>query len=240
MTDLELSESAEEILANLWVAKTERNESSRQGCDLEIGDREAGLAQLGDLGLVHQEGGAVSLTPAGEVEAASIIRRERLAERLLTDVLALGEEQATEAACRFEHILRKGIDDQVCTLLGHPKACPHGSPIPPGDCCRTGARSAGTVISSLADLTPGQTGTIAYLQGTRRDMVQRMLAMGAAPGAPIGLLQTAPSYVFQVGQTQVAVDRETAEDIYVRIGGRRSPPAPSRRWFGRGRRWGRR
>ncbi len=230
MTEFELSESAEEVLAGLWVSKTEQEEPSRRGCELAITDREAALVQLRDFSLIHEHDGTISLTPSGEIEAASIIRRERLAERLLTDVLAVGDEQATEAACRFEHLLRKGIDDQVCTLLGHPKACPHGSPIPPGDCCRDRSRSAGTVISSLAELAAGQAGVIAYLHGTRREMIQRMLAMGVAPGARITLLQTAPSYVLQVGQTQLAVDRETAEDIYVRIAGRRRE-AHRHRWL---------
>lgn len=221
MTEFELSESAEEILAELWAAKIEREEPFCRKSALALNDREDALAQLRELAMINDREGAISLTPPGELEAASIIRRERLAERLLTDVLNVGEAQATEAACQFEHLLRKGIDDQVCTLLGHPKACPHGSPIPPGDCCRARARSAGTVISSLADLSAGQSGVIAYLHGTRREMIQRMLAMGVAPGARLTLLQTAPSFVLQVGQTQLAVDRETAEDIYVRISGRR-------------------
>jgi DtxR family Mn-dependent transcriptional regulator len=220
-----------------------KNEQDRRSCpvsELATVDPERALAELQEAGLAEREADAVSLTQTGESQAESIIRRERLAERLLTDVLNLEEAQAAEAACQFEHHLRRGIDDEICTLLGHPKVCPHDSPIPPGECCRAGARSAPTVISTLADMTPGQTGAIAYIQATRREMMERLLAMGAVPGSSISLLQRTPSYVFQLGQAQVAIDRETAQDVYVRITGQGQPRSePGRRWRlrgGRGRR----
>ncbi len=233
MPEVELSESAEEVLAQLWAGKEERDEPSCPVREIEVEGRDQGLAELLESGLVDQHADSVSLTAAGEAEGESIVRRERLAERLLTDVLDLGEAQVREEACRFEHVLRRGIDDEICTLLGHPKVCPHGSPIPPGECCRAGARSAGTVISALADLAPGQGGVIAYIHGRRRQMMQRLLAMGAVPGSPIALVQKFPSYVFQLGPSQVAVDRETAQDIYVRLTGKRPALRPEVPWFGR-------
>lgn len=231
MTEYDLTESAEEVLARLWVAKNEQQRPSCPVSELAIEDLDPALAELQEVGLAEREADAVSLTRTGESEAESVIRRERLAERLLTDVLNLGQAQAAEAACQFEHHLRRGIDDGICTLLGHPKVCPHGSPIPPGDCCRAGTRSAEKVISPLADMLPGDTGVIAYIHATRREMMQRLLAMGAVPGTTIALLQRNPSYVFQLGQAQVAVDRETARDVYVRITGRRRTPPP--RWLPR-------
>jgi DtxR family Mn-dependent transcriptional regulator len=240
MSEYDLTESAEEVLARLWVAKEEQDRPSCPVGELGTEDRERALAQLLESGLVEREADVVSLTHSGEVQAESITRRERLAERLLTDVLNLGEAQAAEAACQFEHHLRRGIDDEICTLLGHPRVCPHGSPIPPGECCRAGTRSAGKVISALADMTPGQAGVIAYIHATRREMMERLLAMGAVPGSSISLLQRSPSYVFQLGEAQIAVDRETAQDVYVRITGQRPAQSePGQRWRlrrGRGRR----
>jgi len=233
MAHEELSESAEEVLARLWVAKNERGEAACPMSEIAPQEREAALAELLESGLVEQDAEMVSLTAAGQPEAEAVVRRERLAERLLTDVLDLGEEQAAEEACRFEHVLRRGIVDEICTLLGHPRVCPHGSPIPPGECCREGTRSAGKIISALVDLAPGQAGVIAYIQGRRRQMMQRLLAMGAVPGTPVALLQKFPAYVFQLGHSQVAVDRETAQDIYVRITGRRPAPAAGPPWFTR-------
>jgi len=228
----ELSETAEELLARLWVRREEGDEAPIPSGEVEAGNP-AAQAELLEAGLVALSADRVSLTPAGEKQAESIVRRERLAERLLTDVLSMEEPEATEAACRFEHLLRRGIDDEICTLLGHPKVCPHGHPIPPGECCRAGTRSLGTVISTLADLSPRQAGVVAYLHGARREMVQRLLAMGVIPGAPILLQQKIPSYVFQLGNAQIAVDRETAQDIYVRVTGNRRPAAPPPSWFRR-------
>ena len=78
----------------------------------------------------------VALTPRGRQRAADIIRRHRLAERLFTDSLAMDSETEIEQqACKFEHILSSEATDKICAFLGHPRTCPHGSPIPPGPCC---------------------------------------------------------------------------------------------------------
>jgi hypothetical protein len=61
--------------------------------------------------------------------------------------------------------------------------------------------------------------------------MQRLLAMGMVPGTIISLLQRVPSYVLQLGQAQIALDRETARDIYVRITGRRPAPSPGPPWL---------
>lgn len=85
----------------------------------------------------------VEFTPRGEQRAANVIRRHRLAERLFTETLHMENEQGIEEqACKFEHILSFEATDKICTFLGHPKTCPHGSPIPPGCCC-TQAKVAG-------------------------------------------------------------------------------------------------
>jgi putative ABC transport system ATP-binding protein len=78
----------------------------------------------------------VELTTRGRHRAADIIRRHRLAERLFTDSLAMDSETEIEQqACKFEHILSAEATDKICAFLGHPRTCPHGSPIPPGPCC---------------------------------------------------------------------------------------------------------
>src|SRR6266446_320148 len=94
----------------------------------------------------------VELTTRGRQRAADIIRRHRLAERLFTDSLALDSESEIEQqACKFEHILSPEATDKICTFLGHPKTCPHGAPIPAGECC--GGTSG--MIASSSSLTVG-------------------------------------------------------------------------------------
>ena len=94
------------------------------------------IATLTRIGLVTVKDGEERFTPAGEERARNVIRRHRLAERLFMDVLSIRDEVEIESsACKFEHILSPDVTDRICTLLGHPLACPHGSPIPQGECC---------------------------------------------------------------------------------------------------------
>jgi putative ABC transport system ATP-binding protein len=87
----------------------------------------------------------VELTPRGRQRAADIIRRHRLAERLFTDSLSLDSETEIEQqACKFEHILSPEATDKICAFLGHPQTCPHGAPIPPGQCCGSTRQAAPT------------------------------------------------------------------------------------------------
>ena len=91
------------------------------------------------IGLVTVHDGLEEFTPKGEARARDVIRRHRLAERLFMDVLNIHDEDEIEqSACKFEHILSPEVTDKMCTLLGHPDACPHGSKIPRGECCEEG------------------------------------------------------------------------------------------------------
>ncbi len=91
---------------------------------------------MAQIGLVAVKDGVAGFTTAGEARARDVIRRHRLAERLFMDVLSIRDEVEIESsACKFEHILSPEVTDRMCTLMGHPRECPHGSPIPAGECC---------------------------------------------------------------------------------------------------------
>lgn len=78
----------------------------------------------------------VLFTEKGRKRAEDVIRRHRLAERLFVHTFHVQDEhEVAEQACRFEHILSPEATDSICTFLGHPRTCPHGSPIPAGPCC---------------------------------------------------------------------------------------------------------
>lgn len=190
--------------------------------EAEEGDVAAALpddAVAGELlrrGLVEHRDGRLRLTAEGRHEAERAVRRHRLAERLLHDVVNVHGRQVDQAACEFEHSLHHGIDEHVCTLLGHPKTCPHGRPIPPGRCCKARRGAADAAIVPLSEMKSGERGAIAYLAATQPETMQKLMALGALPGAPVTLIQTFPSVVFQVGQTQIALDKPLAQDIYIR------------------------
>jgi DtxR family Mn-dependent transcriptional regulator len=200
----------EETLEGLWIRKEEHSQKSVKPADLEHKPSEDMVSEMTSKGFI------TVLTKTGEEEGKNVVRRHRLAERLLTDLLDVGHESLNEFACQFEHILYKGIDDKICTLLGHPKLCPHGKPIPQGPCCRTNSKTAETVISSLSDLKPGTKGKIAYLKNSDGDRLRKMMSMGVLPGTDIQLLQDFPSFLFKIGNSQFAVDEELASEIVVR------------------------
>jgi putative ABC transport system ATP-binding protein len=78
----------------------------------------------------------INFTEKGRKRAEDIIRRHRLAERLFVHTFHVHDEhEVAEQACRFEHILSPEATDSICSFLGHPRTCPHGSPIPAGECC---------------------------------------------------------------------------------------------------------
>jgi Mn-dependent DtxR family transcriptional regulator len=78
----------------------------------------------------------IIFTEKGRRRAEDVIRRHRLAERLFTQTFQVEDEkEVAEQACRFEHILSPEATDRICTFLGHPRTCPHGSLIPAGPCC---------------------------------------------------------------------------------------------------------
>src|SRR5216684_1440535 len=98
------------------------------------------LGRMSDLHLVDLRNGEVELTTVGSRRARDVVRRHRLAERLFKDTFAIEDSEARNQACKFEHIISPELDQRICSFLGHPKTCPHGNPIPPGDCCDAKAK----------------------------------------------------------------------------------------------------
>jgi len=71
------------------------------------------------------------LTQKGLTIASRVMRRHRLAERLLTDVLGMRRDEVHHDACMLEHAISDRVEAQIVRVLGDPKTCPHGHPIPP-------------------------------------------------------------------------------------------------------------
>lgn len=76
-----------------------------------------------------------SLTDEGMVLGRSVIRKHRLLERFLVDIVKVPPEEAEESACKMEHAIPPEMEAWVCSLLGHPETSVKDEPIPPGACC---------------------------------------------------------------------------------------------------------
>ena len=99
-------------------------------------------------GYIEVEDRAVTLTGKGRDRAESVVRKHRLAERLLTDIIGLEWHKAHVEACRWEHVISDEVEARLVTLLGNPTTCPHGNPIP-------GSGAVEVELLALAQSQPG-------------------------------------------------------------------------------------
>ena len=211
----------EEILEHVFTEREEGRDAPAAILAAATSDhapdaRAADLAELASAGLVRVEGDHVLLTPEGEARAKDVVRRHRLTERLFRDLLDLGEKATEEQACEFEHILSREATASVCTLLGHPPTCPHGKPIPPGECCGAFQRTVRPLVTGLRTFDVGATGRIVFIAPKFHDRMDRLAALGVIPGSTVKLHQRSPSYVIEVGETTIALDPEIAGEIFVK------------------------
>ena len=91
------------------------------------------IRRMADEGLVAIEGNRISLTQRGEGLAMQVVRRHRLAERFLTDILGLSWALAHREAGKWEHVMSTEVEEAMERVLGNPTTCPHGNPIPGSD-----------------------------------------------------------------------------------------------------------
>lgn len=211
-----LSEKAEEILESLWVMTVEGDNVGCLFTSLKVNPDSEELLELIQRAYVEIRGDRVCLRKEGRPEAQLTVRRHRLAERLTMDILGIAGDEGNDQACEFEHLLRQGVDTKLCTLLNHPTTCPHGNPIPPGDCCEEARQQGEPGIVALTELKSGEMGEIAYLAASDDKKMQKLMSMGVLPGSRLLLVQKFPSYIFKVGNSQFAVDDMLAREIHIR------------------------
>lgn len=172
------------------------------------------LSELEKNGLVRISGRAISLTTEGKAHALPVIRRHRIAERLLVDVLGMPFDAIEESACEYEHTLAPGLTEAICTLLGHPRECPHGSPIPEGDCCRRSERSVESFVKPLNEMEIGDSVRISFIRKEDPVLIGKLVSFGVSPGKTIKIRQKFPAYVIQIENSQIALEQDIAADIY--------------------------
>lgn len=213
---MKLSEKAEEILESLWIAVEEKGGAFLDPLKMEFPPDDPAYQELEKCSLIEIKKGMVYFRPAGREEGKLTIRRHRLAERLMMDVLNIRGDAAEYKACQFEHLLNEGTDTKVCTMLNHPTKCPHGKPIPPGECCINAEHNGEIGVVALTECKSGEEGEIAYIQTEDAKKMQKLMAMGVLPGNKIKLVQSFPSYIFRVGYSEFAIDSNLAREIFVR------------------------
>jgi DtxR family Mn-dependent transcriptional regulator len=205
----------EEYLETLW-SLNEEGKDSMDALEDALGEDfdPSVISELlsEDLVDLTDDNNKIVLTKKGEDDARRIIRAHRLAERLIYDVLG-GEFES--GACEFEHIIASELVDSICTLLGHPRECPHGNPIPEGECCKCSARTAESPVIPLTELEVGQSGRVAYINYKNDQLFHRIDVLQIRPGAVIRLQQKYPCYVIECENANIALDTELASNICI-------------------------
>ncbi len=208
-------EKEDELFEIMWTLREEGKLSKGsvvENCTVD--GCEKILLELAKNGWIEIKGDTIELLPRGEKRARELVRRHRLSLRMFYDLFSLDGAEAE--ACKFEHILSPEVTDSVCTLLGHPPNSPDGKPIPRGECCTMFRQEVKPLVAPLADLMPGDQAKIVFITPGSHSRLDRLSAMGVVPGSIVKLHQKRPSYVIQLGETMIAVDKEITKEIFVK------------------------
>lgn len=137
--------------------------------------------------LDHKWRKGVALTQKGRLIALRVLRKHRLIETLLVEVLKFTIDEVNEEACRLEHAVSDRLTDAIDAILGYPNVDPHGHPIPSKE---------GTIgefaYQPLSDALSGWTVVVKQVSDRDRDQLHYLRGLGIVPGARISVLDVAP------------------------------------------------
>jgi DtxR family Mn-dependent transcriptional regulator len=153
----------------------------------------------------------VTLTAEGQTQALCVIRRHRLWERFLADVLGIPWDRVHEEACQLEHATSSLVEEKLAQFLQEPETCPHGHPVAGADCCREEGLP-------LSDLEPGQRAVILRVAENNADMLRYLAELELRPQAVIEVEAVAPfdgPLTLRMGECRRVIGRQVASQITV-------------------------
>jgi DtxR family transcriptional regulator, Mn-dependent transcriptional regulator len=181
------------------------------------------VARMERDGLLTVQGDRhLELTPEGYRLATRVMRKHRLAERLLIDVIGLEWELVHEEACRWEHVMSEQVERRLLELLGHPTESPYGNPIPGLD--ELGQAELGEEFMDGVEPLAGVAGTDEQRVQIRRiseEMQKDELLMsalrrvGAVPDKSVTIVATSEGVLLGSGGETAEILPEAAEHIFV-------------------------
>jgi len=170
-----------------------------------------GVSRLEEQGLlVLTEDRTVALTDRGREWASSVMRKHRLAERLLADVIGLDPAHIHEEACRWEHVISDRVEQRIAELLGHPTTSPYGNPIP-------GSAFNGPTPLSLDAFGDGRATVHSLSEQIQGDeeQIATLFAAGVRAGATIDIERQGDGTVLRGPDGAVVLDAVHARLIFV-------------------------
>lgn len=174
----------------------------------------ATVKRLAERGLLnHKLYRGVELTPSGRAVAVAAMRRHRIVERFLADMLGYAWNEADRLATSFEHELPQEVEDRLYVALDRPASCPHGFPIP--------APEVGEIpdMPALYDLEPGDVAVVAVPGDTDPEIVKFLDTLGLRPGVRVEVREKHPfdgPIVLRVDGKDRTLGEKIAHHLYVK------------------------
>jgi len=164
--------------------------------------------------ITHAPYKGVKLTEKGKRIALNVIRRHRLSERLLTDILNVEWGKAHEVACKLEHDIDYDIIERLEKTLNHPKTCPHGNPIP---------TECGGIVEEksqpLVELKVKENCKVIKITEEKPELLNYLKTLGLVPGIQIEVVEKAPfdgPITLRIGKANRVLSHEVASIIKVK------------------------
>jgi DtxR family Mn-dependent transcriptional regulator len=185
-------ESTEEYLEAIYRLEREGPGVTTSGLASELGVAPASVSGMlkkldSDGYIEHRARGEAKLTQRGLEIGAKVLRRHRLAECFLTQMLGMPWDEVHEEACRLEHAISARVEARLVEVLGDPRACPHGHPIPPAD----GSNPPHPDVP-LAQISAGEGATVYGVTEEIPEVLRHLGDLGLRPGAKVKVLEKAP------------------------------------------------
>jgi DtxR family transcriptional regulator, Mn-dependent transcriptional regulator len=161
------------------------------------------------------------LTELGRLAAVSVMRKHRLAELLLVNVIGMPYEEAHEEACRWEHVMSDSVERKVYELLNKPTRSPYGNPIPGLDALDDGVPAPSEAGPSERNLAfPGLTGSVVVRRicesvQTNSGVLRQLHAAGIDPGATVTVAQERDGVTIDRSGDKIRLPREVASRVFV-------------------------
>ncbi len=225
LREMKLSEPAWDYMKNIYKLEQERSPVSTSAladalhlAPSSVTEMLKRLARQGLINYTPYHG--ITLTEAGQKMALAAIRRHRIVERFLTDMLGFEWHEAHAEAVLFEHDLSEEAERRLFAALHKPTECPHGYPIP------SKARSASVEDHPLYELEMGESAKVVHVRDDEPELLQFMASLGIKPGVRVKVVEKDP-FKGPVGVTIAGRKRtigwHLANAIYVkREGGKKS------------------
>ncbi len=214
------SEQIEDYLKNIYKIQVAEGKASTTSLSEKLQISPASVSEmikkLADEGsLTHTPYKGVELTESGKRAALKIVRKHRLWEMFLVEVLHFGWDEIDEEAERFEHIMSEKMEDKIDEVLGHPSVDPHGDPIPTKSGTIKHAKSI-----ALKEMDEGANVRVVRVNDEYPELLQYASSIGLSLNKKISVRQRMKfdnSLVVRIGGKENTVSAKLAENIFVEV-----------------------